>query len=192
MRIEQYQQVWDIWLQSKDRLNAYVLSRFRNQAIAEDVVQDVLLKMHNACCSGKEINNLNSWLYQITHNASIDTLKKENKQVQDVFKELETKDDSSVWTEIGNCLDPLIDLLPIKYGIPLRLSDIQGIPQKEIAKQLNLGLSATKSRIQRARQLLRAQLVECCHMEYNKHGVPTNITLKTECKLFIGECEKKE
>ena len=75
----------------------------------------------------------------------------------------------------------MIQLLPKDYANPLMLSDIDKIPQKEIAKQLNLELSATKMRIQRARTKLRSLFVECCHLEYDKQGNFTGCSIKASC-----------
>ena len=81
MKIIVYKQVWDIWNNSKERLYQYVLSQFRNVELAEEVTQEVLFKIHKSCCSQKEISNLNSWLYQIAHNTSLDVLKKETRKI---------------------------------------------------------------------------------------------------------------
>lgn len=181
MEIKKYQQVWEIWQESKDKLYAYVLSRFKQKELAEDVTQDVLLKLHKSCCSGKEINNLNSWLYQIAHNTSLDILKKETKS-RETTQPLENKNTSASLEELSTYLEPLIDFLPEKYAVPLKMSDLEGIPQKEIANKLSLGLSATKSRIQRARAQLKEVISTCFHLEVSKDGSIINADLKQTCK----------
>jgi len=119
MKIDKYEQVWDIWNKSKVKLYNYSLARFKDKKLAEEVTQEVVLKLYKSCCSDKEINNLNSWLYQITHNVSLDILKREAKQ-RDI-------------KPIDNHQN---DFLPEKYAKPLKLSDLDNIPQKEIAKIL--------------------------------------------------------
>jgi RNA polymerase sigma-70 factor (ECF subfamily) len=76
----------------------------------------------------------------------------------------------------------MIELLPKEYAKPLMLSDIDKIPQKDIAKQLNLELSATKMRIQRARIKLRALFVDCCHIEFDKQGNFIGCSIKEFCE----------
>jgi len=180
MEIKKYEQVWEIWVESKDRLFAYALSRFKEKELAEDVVQEVLLKLHKSCCSGKEINNLNAWLYQITHNASLDILKKEAKNRE--LSQIESTNSSVLLEEISSFIKPLIEILPEKYAIPLKMSDLEGIPQKEIANKLGLGLSATKSRIQRARTQLKELIITCFHIETDKNGALISADLKQTCK----------
>lgn len=190
MKIEKYEQVWNIWNTSKEKLNAYVLSRFKNKELAEEVTQEVLLKIHKSCCSEKEINNLNSWLYQIAHNTSLDILKKEAKH-KDLQQLTDNEPSSETWDELSTFLGPLISFLPEKYAIPLKMSDIEGIPQKEIAHKLGLGLSATKSRIQRARDQLKQEIKNCYKLEMDRNGTPINAELKDSCSP-LKELKKKK
>lgn len=190
MKITEYQQVWNIWHKSKEKLYGYVLSRFGNIELAEDVTQEVLLKIHKSCCSKQEISNLNSWLYQIAHNAALDILKKEAKKREPIQID-ENKDSATKWEELSLFLEPLIDFLPEKYAIPLKMADLEGIPQKHIALKLGLGLSATKSRIQRARVLLKQEIITCYHLKVDKNGVPIDINLKDTCSPLI-ELKKKK
>ena len=73
--------------------------------------------------------------------------------------------------ELAECLRPLIDELPEKYSIPLRLAELEGMPQQQIADQLGLSLSGAKSRVQRGRVKFREQLMACCDFEINEHGI---------------------
>lgn len=188
MRIKNYQEVWDIWLSSKDRLYRYVLSKFKDKELAEDITQDVLLKIHKSCCSDREINNLNSWLFQIAHNASLDRIKKSNREI--VMPD-SSNESENIWSEVSTFLEPLLGCLPESHSIPLKLSDIDGIKQQEIANQLGLGLSATKSRIQRARKELKEQIKTCYHIELDKNGTPISFELKDNCSLNTN-CDAKD
>ena len=186
MKIENYQEVWNIWLSSKDRLYRYVLSRFKDKELAEDITQDVLLKIHKSCCSDKEIKNINSWLFQMAHNASLDHLKKGNREITLI----ENPDvDENIWSDLSSFLDPLISCLPESYAVPLKMSDIDGIKQQEIANQLGISLTATKSRIQRARKNLKEQIKTCYHIELDKNGTPISFELKDNCSLN-SNCDK--
>ena len=176
MEIADYNQVWTIWQNTKDKLYAFLLSKFKNVTLAEDISQDILLKIHKSCCNGKDIKNLNAWLFQIAHNAGIDYVKKEN-QFKQAPPSMPTEQDE-IWTELSHLLVPLIDFLPNDYSIPLKLSDIDGVPQQSIADQLDLSLSATKSRIQRARQKLREQIAICFHLKYNEKGELVEVRMK--------------
>lgn len=184
MKITEYEQVWSIWQESNDKLHAYLLSRFKKKELAEEATQEVLLKMHRSCCSDKEINNLNSWLFQIAHNTALDIIKKGAKRDELAFIP-DSDEGSDSYSELTHFLIPLIDFLPEKYSTPLRMSDIEGVPQSEIAEQLGLGISATKSRIQRARKLLKKEISTCFHLQVDKNGAPIQATLKDCCESLV-------
>lgn len=58
MKIEKYQQFWDLWLAYESALKKYVFKYIQNEEIAKDIVQDSLLKIHKSCCSGRDIKNV--------------------------------------------------------------------------------------------------------------------------------------
>lgn len=190
MKINEYEQVWDIWLKSQDMLYKYNLSRFKDPELAKDVVQETLLKMYNSCCSDRDIVNVKSWMLQISHNAALDKLAK-NKKQREMLIEDSSKSENDIWTSLLPFLEPLINLLPEKYGTALKLADINGIPQKEIAEELGLNLSATKSRIQRARQMLKAEIMSCYTLEVDKNGVPIQAELRADCTPLQKIIENK-
>lgn len=176
-KITEYNQVWKIWEKAKDKLHAYVLSRFKNKELAEETTQEVLFKIYNSCCSGREIRNLNAWLFQIAYNTSLDILQKEAQQDK-IAQEEEHQNNSTIWDELSSTLESLIDFLPKKYAIPLKMSDLEGIPQKEIANKLGLEISTTKSRIQRSRKQLKKEILRRYHLELDKKGRPSYVELK--------------
>lgn len=189
MKIKNYQEVWDIWLSSKGRLYRYILSKFKDEELAKDITQEVLLKIHKSCCSEKEIKNINSWLFQIAHNSAIDQLKKDQKNQYNSIESVEIES-SDTWNEISLFLEPLIDCLPESYAIPLKMSDIDGIKQQKIADQLGISLTAAKSRVQRARKNLKEQIRTCYHIETDKNGVPISFELKNSCSLNTNRNKK--
>lgn len=101
-------------------------------------------------------------MYQIAHNTVIDYLKKEDKFTDEVTEKF---------------VEPLIKLLPYEYALPLLLTDIEGINQIEVSRKMNLSLTATKSRIQRAIKLLKEKLIDCSNLEINVKGKPISIEL---------------
>lgn len=69
------------------------------------------------------------------------------------------------------------------YEKPLYLSDIEQKPQQEIADILQLSLTATKSRIQRARKQLKELISDCIEVTYNTKGQISDFQLKKYCEL---------
>lgn len=63
------------------------------------------------------------------------------------------------------CLLPMIETLPETYRNAVLWSEIDSLPQREVAERLGISLSGAKSRVQRRREKLRAIVLDCCHVE---------------------------
>lgn len=180
-KIKKYKEVSTLWIEYKSGLKYYILKKLKNEDLADELSHEVLMKIYNSCCSGNEIKNIKSWMYQIAHNTVIDYLKSENKFTNEVTEKFESDEDNT-YEDAEKFVEPLIKLLPDKYALPLLLSDIEGINQIEVSKKMNLSLTATKSRIQRARKLLKEKIIECSNLEINAKGNPISIEIKADCK----------
>ncbi|PZW42588.1 RNA polymerase sigma-70 factor (ECF subfamily) [Mesonia algae] len=165
-------------------LKSYVLGKVNDKTLADDIVQEVMLKLIESHQKNKEVKNIKAWLFQVTRNTLYDYFKKNHLEFNlDKDWHLEGDLDSELSKIlVSDYVIPMIQLLPKVDAQPLLMGDIDKIPQKDIARQLGLELSATKMRIQRARTKLRALFVECCHVEYDKQGNFIGCTIKTSCE----------
>ena len=75
----------------------------------------------------------------------------------------------------------MVEELPEPYREAVRLADLEGVPQTELAERLGISVSGTKSRVQRGRQMLRKELEECCRFEFDRRGKVIDFTPKGEC-----------
>ena len=180
-KINNYTDVSSLWSNYKSGLEFYILKKVKDKDIANDLAHEVLLKIYNACCSDKEIKNVRSWMYQIAHNTTVDYFKKENKITNEI-PELFEEDDNNMYEDAQKLVKPLIQLLPEKYAVPLQLSDIEEMKQADVSKKLNLSLTATKSRIQRARKLLKEKIIDCSNLELDSKEKLISIEIKPGCK----------
>ena len=80
MIINSHEKVAEIWLSSKDGLYNYALKHTKNEDIAADITQQVLMKIYKACFKNREVKNIRSWLFQIAHHAIIDYHKSQQKK----------------------------------------------------------------------------------------------------------------
>jgi RNA polymerase sigma-70 factor, ECF subfamily len=171
-----------LWNEYQERLLAFIKKRVKDPDDANDIHQDVLVKVYNFCQHKSGVRNINSWLFQIAQNTIADYYKSRGKFAEAQGQEPPGQEDSdAVLKEAAAYVMPLIGLLPVEYAEPLILSDIQNLKQKDIAAQLGLSLSATKSRVQRARQLLKAEFSECFIIQYGRSGSIVDIYLKDNC-----------
>lgn len=165
------EQVWEAFHLP---LQQFILKRIPDEATAEDVLQDVFLKIHQHIEKLKEARKLESWIYQITRNAIIDyyrssrpTTTLEAAEILDLPEELP---DDDVVSELLPCVRAMVRSLPELDRQALVLTEYQGLTQKELSERLGLSLSGAKSRVQRAREKLKQQLLECCHFELDRRG----------------------
>ncbi|MCI0400280.1 MAG: RNA polymerase sigma factor SigZ [Gammaproteobacteria bacterium] len=172
------------WQAHRDALYRFVLQRVRDEAAAEDIVQEVFVKAYTRQGTLKEPSKLRPWLYQITRNAIIDyyRLQKPSEAVPDeLIHEERTEEDGSAQWELARCLVPLLDELPEPYRQALRLTEFEGATQSEAASRLGLSLSGAKSRVQRGRKMLRGALLKCCRVALDRRGGVVNYEAREGC-----------
>lgn len=182
----------DVVQEFYDFLKAYILKKTKDVNLAEDIVQEVMLKLVESHKKSVEVSNIKAWLFQVSRNTIADYYKK-NKMEYDFeedWRENSISSDTVTSVLESDFVIPMIGLLPEKYAVPLRLSDIDNMPQKDIALKLNLSLSATKMRIQRGREKLKSLFLECCDIQYDALGNFSSCTIKPHCRP-LQEIEKK-
>jgi RNA polymerase sigma-70 factor (ECF subfamily) len=179
--------IFEIWEEYKSSLFSYIKKRVTDEDDAKDILQDVLLKSYQYCSNGKTVLYLKSWLYKITQNTIIDFHKKNNKNTSLTLDIIETHNEKSIIGEASDYIKALLKLLPNDYAVPLYMSDIDGIDQKDIAKKLGLTLSNTKTRIQRARTKLKERFLECCIVSFGENGEMVSFDIKPQCTELQAE-----
>jgi RNA polymerase sigma-70 factor, ECF subfamily len=169
----------------RDKLYRFVLNRVRDEEAAEDIVQEVLVKAYTRQGTLREPSKLRPWLYQITRNAIIDyyRLQKPSEVVPDELIHEDTgEEEDRAQRELARCLVPLLDELPDPYRQALRLAEFEGATQREVASRLGLSLSGAKSRVQRARKMLRGVLLKCCRVELDRRGDVVDYEAREGCE----------
>ncbi|MDO9546839.1 MAG: RNA polymerase sigma factor SigZ [Pelolinea sp.] len=161
----------DIWFEYHNKLSAFIRNRVANDA-AEDILQDVFVKILTRIDSLKENTKLESWLYQITRNAVIDHYRsrRPTENLPDWIEQPRSVENEIIRQELSSCLAPMIGQLPDKYRAAINLSAVEGRTQKEIAELEKISLSGAKSRVQRGRALLKSMLHDCCQIEINHNN----------------------
>ncbi len=172
------------WQEHRSELYRFVLRRVRDEASAEDIVHDVLVKAYSRQRTLKEPSKLRPWLYQITRNAIVDYYRSQKpaQAVPDDFVRKDTnEEDDHAQKELARCLVPLLNELPDLYRQALRLAEFEGATQREVASQLGLSLSGAKSRVQRGRKMLLGVLLKCCRVELDRRGGVVDYEAREGC-----------
>lgn len=161
----------DFWLTHKQQLRGYIVKRMQDKSAVDDVMQDVFVKAYSNLHSVKSPESLSAWLYRIAANAIADHYRA-SRPSDSLTDDLPSPEpESTDITELASCLNPFIAQLPETYRLPIVLSEIEGLTQKEVALRLGLSLSGAKSRVQRGREKLRQRLNECCQIELGRCGI---------------------
>jgi len=164
-----------IWKDYHDALHGFVQSRVNNSSDVDDILQDVFLRVHKGIEGLKDVDRLQSWVYQISRNSIIDyyrarkgTKKNEEFDEQSIPPEPENYDQTR--QQIAGWILPMINQLPQNYRRAMIMTEIKGMSQKEVAAEFGISLSGAKSRIQRGRLMVKKILVKCCQFEFDNQG----------------------
>lgn len=140
---------------------------FFDKEEALDITQETLLKAYLNIKKFKGNSSFKTWLYKIAVNCAMDYLRKRNIEIHnftyidefdDKVKDFKTPEDVVDKKLTAEILMKEINKLPIDYRVVLILRDIEGLTYEEISKIMNLNLGTLKSRLWRARNLLKERI----------------------------------
>ena len=150
---------------------------------AKDLVQDTYLKAFRFINSFERGTNAKAWLFRILKNSFINEFRKKSKQPAKVdYNEVESyynSDDAgenittdlrveTVQHMIGDEITGALNALPVDFRTVIILSDLEGFTYEEMAKILDIPIGTVRSRLHRARNMLREKLVSYAkEMGYN-------------------------
>lgn len=136
-----------------------------NRPEAEDVVQEVLVKIWKKREKLTAIENKNAYYMMMTRNQALDVIRKRKLKTTDIDKHFNIKDNQATPEQayIGrdrmNKILKLIDGLPEKQKVVLQLRDVEGYSYKEIAEISTLTVDQVKVNLHRARISMRDQIL---------------------------------
>ena len=188
IELTKHQEISDLWLDYQQAVERYILKIVKDREVADHLAHEVLLKTYSSCCSGREIRNFRSWLFQIAYNTCIDHFREQKKTTSLKF-DIPEQEEEQVYEAADHFVEPLIRHLPEKYATPLLLSELENMKQQEVAEKLNLSLTAAKSRIQRGKKMLRELIGECVHVDLDEKGRPEAFKMKPDCKPLQDQAE---
>lgn len=159
----------------------YVRKRVSNQLDAEDITQEVFYKLSKP--NKAEVKNIKSWIYAIAKNTIIDYYRKKKLITEEIENIVINNEyiESDAIDELSSCILPFINQLPEDYRIIMKLSELEGVSQKEIAKRLVINYTTVRSKVQRGRKKLKALISGCCTIIQGGKGSILDYKKKNNC-----------
>jgi RNA polymerase sigma-70 factor (ECF subfamily) len=162
------------------RIQSY-LSRMVGEHEAEDLTQEVLVKISRSLKDFRGDSQLSTWIYRVAANTALDRLRQKNNP-GDLTNQLTEKmagtgeEETDLWTgeehpsldqqiirqEMNGCIRQIIDTLPADYRTVIVLSELEGLSDREVAEVLGITLQTVKIRLHRARAKLKKELSSSC------------------------------
>ena len=156
--------------QYSDLAYSVAFRMLRNAEDAEDAVQEAYISAYKALPHFKGQSKLSTWLYRIVVNACLMKIRKDksrSKYISEkafddaiVYDWKNDPEEAAVNSELRSSLEGGLDLLSPDLRAAVVLRDIQGLSTEEAADALHLSIASLKSRLHRARILLRKHLEE--------------------------------
>lgn len=185
--------VEQLWTDLHRRLRRFVGRRINDPDAADDVSQDVLLRLHRSLGDLRIQDRLDAFAYRIARNAIIDYYRSHagSKEIPSAPDELiarieidartEDVDHARGRQELARCLEPLVERLPEPYRQALRLTDLGDLTQVEAARVVGLSVPGMKARVQRARVQVHELLTRCCTVALDDRRQITDVRRAGPC-----------
>jgi RNA polymerase sigma-70 factor, ECF subfamily len=162
-----------VWTDFRRELKAFIQSRVGDEETADDVLQEVFVKIHANIDSLRDNSKLRSWAFQIARNALIDYFRvsRKNRYLIDEIQHAGLDPVETTNEILHFCMKHFIRRLPEIYRKAIIYTEYEGHSQLQLAEELGINLSAAKSRVQRARLKIRTMMLEYSHIESKIGGI---------------------
>lgn len=163
----------------KPKIQRY-LTRMIGKSEAEDLAQEVFVKVNKNLQNFNQKSKFSTWIYRIATNTAVDRLRSSShKRAQDFIPEDElvaedrnafgdkkmfSMDQKLIEKEMNDCIRNFIYHLPENYRTVLVLSELEQLKNRELADILDITLDTVKIRLHRARARLKKELE--CHCDF--------------------------
>ena len=151
----------------KDKLYRFAFKLLRDQQEAQDVVQEVFIKIWNMRGEMDKLSNVEAWCMRITRNLSLDKLKSKHKKYTNTMEEgFDISEESTATpysaTEMNDAMynvGKFIASLPEKQRQVIQLRDVEGYSYKEISDIMEIDMNQVKVNLFRARKAVKENIL---------------------------------
>lgn len=189
------------WRALEDKLRPFVARRVPRAADVDDVVQEVLLRMHRGLGELREEERFGPWAYRVAQRTILDHRRRIERTERHVVPDgdaaasealasLDGVDEATGDAEglLASSVAAFVAMLPAPYREALTLTELEGLTQKQAAEMLGISLTAMKSRVARGRRELRRAFEDCCAIALDARGRVIACEPRPDGKLPSGCC----
>ncbi len=162
-----------IWTHLSADLRRFIRRRVSDDHVADDLLQETFVRVHQHLAALQDAERETAWVYRIARNVIHDHHRRAAGTTVTLTDDPVDESDERPGCMRGRACDwlgEMVGQLPDGYREAVQLSEIEGLPQQQVADRLGLSLSGAKSRIQRGRVMLKDVLEQCCHFEFDRRG----------------------
>ncbi len=126
----------------------------------EDLFQDIFIKAHKGLPKFRHESGIKTWIYRIAVNESMNFLKKRNRADRFINLLKTFRHEEGTEAEAGDegVLERPLKKLNPKQRAALIMSEVEGMPLKDIGESLNMPLGTVKSTLSRAKETVRKEV----------------------------------
>jgi RNA polymerase sigma-70 factor (ECF subfamily) len=141
----------------------------------DDVVQEILTRVHDGADALDEDANFVAWLHRVARNTIIDHhRRRDRRDAKHAAFAAEWADDNAehedARTSLASFVRAFVGMLPSPYREALQLTELDGLTIREAADREGISLPGMKSRVQRGRRMLREMFEACCEIALDARG----------------------
>ncbi len=173
-----------LWVAFAAPLRRFVRRRLPPAIDADDVLQDIFLRIARQDGALDAVEQLEAWIYRVARTAIADALRAHRRRearAGDVDTDdlpATATDEATVVAELTPCVTPFIARLAEPYRSALEDTALAGRTQQEAAARAGISVSGMKSRVQRAREQLRDELLRCCAIQLDVRGTVMDVEVR--------------
>ena len=164
-----------IWTRFGHQLSEHICHKTGHQDHCHDILQEVYIKMARNIHKIEKANSILPYLVQIANNTIIDYYRAHQDLVpagehivEGTGQDRPAEDTTSRLAH--SFMLELIEALPPRYRYALVRTELEGISQKQLAEELGISYSGAKSRVQRAKEMIRQSILHCCNYKFDSYG----------------------
>lgn len=183
--------VSDLWDRVAGSLRGWLARRAPRHADADDLLQDTWLRVLGGVHGVRDDERIEAWVRRVAARVLADAWRGRQPVAPGLVDEppedrdADDEQRAELRRRVGRWLERALDGLPEPERTLMQLSEVERLPQAQIAARLGLTVPAVKARVRRGRAHLRDAAQRCCRLEFDRRGA----LIDTECVNPACACE---